>query len=211
MTADSSWLGQLALILALGIIPFLIISGTSFAKIAIVLSITKNALGAPGIPPASVITALAVVMTIFIMTPVINEIITLLSSITMPEKLNFNEIKIIYDTISDPIIDFLTRNTPGKEIDFFRQLAGQTSADQNSLRILLPAFASAELIEAFLMGVLIYVPFLTVDLIVANTLAAMGLQSMSPLTIAFPLKVLLFLSVDGWHLIVTALMISYGL
>lgn len=209
-TPDYSHLVTLALLAAL---PIILIICTSFAKVSVVLMIVRNALGADGIPPMPVITGLAVVLSIFIMTPVAQSMIALASSLPDPTggTLSFPYLKSTWETVSAPLLDFLLRNTPESEIGFFNGLAGLSPGSAPSLRVLLPAFASAELVEAFIIGLLVLIPFLVLDLIVATVLSAMGLQNLSPPIIAFPLKVLLFLAADGWHLLVTGLAVSYGM
>jgi type III secretion protein R len=177
-----SHLGTTAL---LALAPFAIIVGTSFAKIALVLNILRSALGAPGIPPASVITALAAVVSMFVMAPV--------------------------DAAAPPLVDFLELNTPSGEVDFFLGLGADRAAAEPGLSVLLPAFAVSEIVEAFLIGFLLFVPFLVIDLIVSNVLLALGMHMTSPAAIALPLKLLLFVAVDGWHVLVSGLVVSYGL
>ena len=218
MNGESTLFSHFGLTALVAIAPFAIIAGTSFAKIAVVLGLVRSALGAPGVPPASVITALAVVLSFGIMAPVASEMADAAEAATKPEALGtkpgdvlgIGEARALYDAVSPPMLDFLEANTPDGEVDFFRGLAADDTADARSVRVLLPAFALSEIVEAFLIGFLLLVPFLVVDLIVANTLLALGLQSMPPAAVSLPLKLLLFLAVDGWHVIVSGLAISYA-
>jgi type III secretion protein R len=218
VSGDSTLFSHLGLTALLAIAPFAIIAGTSFAKIAVVLGLVRSALGAPGVPPASVITALAAVLSFGIMAPVAAEMADAAEAAAKPEALaagagdalGIGEARALYGAISPPMLDFLEANTPDGEIDFFRGLAADGAADARSVRVLLPAFALSEIVEAFLIGFLLLVPFLVVDLIVANALLALGLQSMPPAAVSLPLKLLLFLAVDGWHVLVSGLAISYA-
>jgi len=218
VNGESTLFSHFGLTALVAIAPFAIIAGTSFAKIAVVLGLMRSALGAPGVPPASVITALAAVLSLGIMAPVVSEMADAAETAAIPEvpgsmpkdALGIGEARALYDAVSPPLLDFLEANTPDGEIDFFRSLSADGDAEARSVRVLLPAFAVSEIIEAFLIGFLLLVPFLVVDLIVANTLLALGLQSMPPAAVALPLKLLLFLAVDGWHLLVSGLAISYA-
>ena len=217
MSGDSTLFSHLGLTALLAIAPFAIIAGTSFAKIAVVLGLVRSALGAPGVPPASVITALAAVLSFGIMAPVAAEMADAAESSVAAappaaaDPLGIGEARALYDAVSPPMIDFLAANTPDAEVDFFRDLQADGSApDPRSVRVLLPAFALSEIVEAFLIGFLVLVPFLVVDLVVANALLALGMQSLPPAAVSLPLKLLLFLAVDGWHLLVSGLAISYA-
>jgi len=214
VSGDASWLNHLGLTALLALAPFAIIAGTSFAKIAVVLSMMRSALGAPGVPPASVVTALAAVLSIGIMAPVATEMAdaAALAAEKAPveDALGIAEARAVYEAVSPPLLDFLDANTPTSEIDFFRDLVGADAGEARSLRVLLPAFALSEMMEAFLIGFLLLVPFLVVDLIVANVLLALGLQSMPPVAVSLPLKLLLFLAADGWRVLVSGLVVSYA-
>jgi type III secretion protein R len=217
--APGAFASHLGVTFALALLPVVVIAGTCFAKIAVVLNIARSAFGAPGVPPASVLTALAAVMSLFVMAPVTAEIAAALERLPPADgsvaaggdRFGIAEARALYDTAAPPLIDFLERNTPPSEIDFFRSLSPEPAADSGrSLSLLLPAFAVAELIEAFWMGVLLLLPFLVIDLVVSNTLLGLGLHGLSPTTVSLPLKLLLFVAVDGWHLLVSGLVVSYG-
>lgn len=215
MTADSSWLSNLGPTALLAALPFVVIVGTSFAKVAVVLGFTRSALGAPGVPPVSVMTALAAVVSLFVMAPVVSDIAAGLEEGTanMDEQpddaLGIARARVVYEAGAPPLLSFLDANTPDEDIEFFSDLA-QEPADRGSVRILLPAFALSEIKEAFLIGFLVFVPFLVIDLIVGNTLQALGMHMTSPAAIALPFKLLLFVSVDGWELLVNGLVVTYG-
>lgn len=198
----------------LAVVPILIITATSFIKISIVLAILRSALGAPGVPPTVVLTALAAVLTLFIMAPVGQEMIDAVDGVDLsrtqdPDALGIRRARAVFQTASPPLKDFLMANTPQTEVAFFRDLA-KDKPDPDGFRVLLPAFATAEIIEAFLMGVLVFLPFFIVDLIVGAVLLAVGMHMLSPTAVSLPLKLLLFVAVDGWHIILSGLLINYA-
>jgi type III secretion protein R len=215
-TAASPLLGHLGIAAALAFLPFLVIAGTSFIKISLVLAILRSALGAPGVPPTSVITALAAVLSMFVMAPVGAEIAQALeaadpAAMAAKDAFGLGEVRALYETASPPLLDFLRLNTPASETQFFSSLIGAVPSPEPGLRILLPAFAVGEIVEAFLIGFLVFVPFLVIDLIVANTLLALGMHMMSPTAISLPLKLLLFVAVDGWHILLSGLLVNYSM
>jgi len=213
---SGGWLEHLGVTALVALAPFAIIAGTSFAKIALVLNILRSALGAPGIPPASVITALAAVVSMFVMAPVATEMAdsVQLSAAALPDPgadpLGLGEARALYDAASPPLVEFLEANTAPDEVEFFAGLSADPAAAEPGLSVLLPAFAVGEIIEAFLIGFLLFVPFLVIDLIVANVLQALGMHMTAPATVSLPLKLLLFVAVDGWHVLVSGLVVSYG-
>ncbi|MDD5305772.1 MAG: EscR/YscR/HrcR family type III secretion system export apparatus protein [Deltaproteobacteria bacterium] len=212
--APSPWIEHLGVTALLILVPFVIIAGTSFAKIALVLGILRSALGAPGVPPASVLTAVSVVLSMFVMAPVASEISTSLPTASpaaaAPDPYGIAEARVLYDAASPPLVRFMEANTPRSEIDFFLGLAGEPKGAKPSFTTLLAAFTVNEIAEAFLIGFLVFLPFLVVDLIVANVLLALGLQAMSPTSVSLPLKLLLIVSVGGWRVIASGLVVGYG-
>jgi type III secretion protein R len=216
--SDSGVLGHLGLTALVAMAPFAIIAGTSFAKIAVVLGLMRSALGAPGVPPASVITALAAVLSIGVMAPVAAEMADAAAAVPRApaaaagaDALGIGEARALYDAVSPPLLDFLEANAPDGEVEFFRGLAADGGdADPRSMRVLLPAFALSEIAEAFLIGVLLLIPFVVIDLITGNVLLALGLNALPPAAVSLPLKLMLFLAVDGWHVLVSGLVISYA-
>ncbi len=193
-------------------IPVLIAAGTSFLKISIVLGMMRSAIGAQDVPPSIVIYALSAVLTMFVMAPIAEESFIAVESTqnsSYNEPLSFERVKVIYEAAAPPLINFLKVNTSDSEKAFYMDLT-DGNADENSLRILLPAFATNELVEAFLIGFLIFLPFLVVDLIVSVTLAALGLNMLSPITVSLPIKLLLLIAADGWHVILNGLLVNYG-
>lgn len=212
----SSLLSHLGVALGLALLPILVVAATSFVKIALVLAILRSALGAPGVPPTSVLTAFAAVLTLFIMAPVGNEMLSAIeaepppAAAHPPDPYGFDEARALLAAASPPLAGFLRANTPDGEIAFFNDLAGLPPAEEPAFRVLLPAFATGEIAEAFFIGFLVFLPFLVIDLVVAATLAAAGMPALSPAAVALPLKLLLFVVVDGWHLIVAGLVTNYA-
>jgi type III secretory pathway component EscR len=195
----------------LAALPLLAIAATSFIKIAVVLAILRQALGAPSVPPTSVLTALAAVLSYFVMAPVASDV--LLALATLPQAgtdaLGLGTARSTLDVAVPPIVEFLRANTPDDEVAFFCDLAGTSCGPEPSLRFLLPAFVLTEIGKAFMIGCLAYLPFLVVDLLVSASLLAMGMTSLSPHSVALPLKLLLFVAVDGWRLLFSALLVGY--
>ena len=221
--ASPTAIHQLASITALALLPYAIMLITSYIKIIIVLSLLRNALGVQQSPPNQVLTGIALLMTIYVMFP------TMLAmygasedyiSKQAPQALFSSEsaghlIKVI-DLSKEPMRDFLQRNTIGKHITSFYQLAYRSFPEdfRQDLKpadfiILIPAFITSQLKAAFETGVLIYLPFFVIDLVTSNILLAMGMMMLSPLTIALPLKLLLIVMVDGWTLIIQGLVLSF--
>ena len=212
---SSSFLANFGVTAAVAFIPFIAIAGTSFIKIALVLAILRSALGSPGIIPAPILTALAAILSLFVMVPVGAAMVSALESVSTSTQVasdpfGLKQARLLYDAVSPPLIEFLKVNTPASEINYFSELAGASASQEPGLRILLPAFAVGEVAEAFVIGFLIFVPFLVIDLIVTNTLLSLGMQTLSPMAISLPLKLLLFTVVDGWHILLDGLMVSYG-
>lgn len=215
--------GPVSLLLVLGAIslaPFLLIMLTSFVKIAVVLSIVRNAFGAQQIPPNAVVTGLAFVLTIFVMTPVAEQVYdaTRLEGQRSPRIFSEGSVEALIGAAAEgkePVRAFLDRHTHDRERALFAGLARRLADDSakvidpSSFQVLIPAFVISELKEAFQIGFIVFIPFLIIDMVVANILLALGMFMLSPTTIALPFKILLFVLVDGWFLIVQALVLGY--
>jgi len=213
----------ISLLLVLGAItlgPFLLIMLTSFVKIAVVLSIVRNAFGTQQIPPNQVVTGLALVLTIFVMTPVGEQIYdaTRLDGQRTARIFSEHNVEALLDATQEgkePVRTFLDRHTHARERALFVDLAGRLAddparvVDSRSFQVLIPAFVISELKEAFQIGFLVFLPFLVIDMVVANILLGLGMMMLSPTTIALPFKILLFVLVDGWFLIVQGLVLGY--
>lgn len=218
-----SLISELAVVTGLAILPFAVMLLTSYVKIVIVLSLLRNALGVQQSPPNQVLNGIALLMTIYVMFPTglamynaaskqINDKppSVLISSEGSQYLLN------IVDAGKGPLRDFLQRNTIGKHMTSFYQLAYRsfpeeyrTSLKNTDFIVLIPAFITSQLKAAFEIGVLIYLPFFVIDLVTSNILLAMGMMMLSPLTIALPLKLLLIVMVDGWTLIIQGLVLTF--
>lgn len=214
---------ELAVLAGLSILPFAIMLLTSFVKIVVVLSLLRNALGVQQTPPNQVLNGIALLMTIYVMFPTGLAMYNASSDYIHKEapKEIFSAptaafVVNVVDKAKEPLRSFLQRNTIGKHISSFYQLAYKsfpenfrTSLKPNDFVILIPAFITSQLKAAFEIGVLVYLPFFVIDLVTSNILLAMGMMMLSPLTIALPLKLLLLVMVDGWTVLVQGLVLSF--
>ena len=189
--------------------PSLIMLMTSFTRIVIVLGFVRTALGVPSAPANQLLIGLSLFLTFFIMAPVWQDIQEQALTPYMNEEINSNE---AMDRAVEPIRTFMLRQTRPGEVDFFLDLAGMgpTEVKDLPMRVVLPAFVVSELRTAFQMGFLIFIPFLVIDFLVASTLMSMGMMMMPPTMVALPLKLLLFVLVDGWQLVVRSLVQSFA-
>lgn len=207
---------QLAIFLGgLSLLPILLVITTAFLKIAVVLVITRNAMGVQQVPPNMALYGIALAATMFVMAPVFEE----MSVRIKDEPLSFNSYETIKSSVTNlagPLQQFMAKNTnPDTQTHLMgitKQLWPAKMADEaekNDLLISIPAFVLSELQAGFKIGFLIYVPFIVVDLIVSNLLLALGMQMVSPMTISLPLKILLFVLVDGWSRLLEGLFYTY--
>jgi type III secretion protein R len=209
---------------SLALVPFVLIMVTSFVKIAVVLSIIRQAIGTQQIPPTQVITGLSILMTVYIMMPVgldiyhrsQDKLIEMEIKTFDIEKLSPEELMEMSTTAQLPMRGFLMKHAHLKDRDMFYKLAwrmrvprDRASLTDQDFSVIVPAFVISELKEAFQIGFILFVPFLVVDMIVANILMALGMQMLSPTTISLPFKILLFVLVDGWYLISKGLIVAY--
>jgi type III secretion protein R len=204
-----------AILAALALVPFIAIMVTSFVKLAVVLTLIRNALGVQQSPPNAAIYGLSIILTIYIMAPVGISVWDAVKN----ENINFADREGLAKTVehaAEPFRQFLKKRAHQDEQDFFhrtlrdmwpKELADQIGAD--SYFILVPAFTVTELTTAFEIGFLIYLPFIAIDLIVSNILLAMGMMMVSPLTISLPFKLFLFVMVDGWSRLIHGLVLTY--
>jgi type III secretion protein R len=201
----------------LGLAPFLLMMTTSYVKIVVVVSLVRNALGVQQVPPAMVMNGLAIILSIFIMAPMAMNTVDLLQSTTIPENPTPAEIGTVLQTISPPLREFLAANADESVVrtlvNTAKRMWPQHLHDRispDNLFILVPAFTISELTKAFQIGFLLYLPFVTIDLIISNILLAMGMMMVSPMTISLPFKLLLFVTLDGWLKISQGLLLSYA-
>lgn len=199
----------LVILTVLTLAPAIIILMTSFTRIVIVLSFTRNALATQQTPPNQVLIGLALFLTFFIMAPVYSEI---KANALDPYLANSISQELAFEKAAKPIKDFMFRHTREKDLALFvnmSQMDRPTSQDDISLTVLIPAFVISELKTAFQMGFIIYIPFLVIDMVVASTLMSMGMFMLPPVMISLPFKLLLFVMVDGWYLVVKSLVESF--
>ncbi len=207
---------------ALGLAPFALMMVTSFVKISVVLSIVRSALGTQQIPPTQVITGLAIILTVYIMAPVGQAMFRAADAESVTQNGGLLDAKTVDTLITaagrakEPLRDFLMKKVTTKDRTLFYSLALKLRKPEDRLGIaerdfliLVPAFVVSELKEAFQIGFLLFVPFLVIDMVVANILLALGMQMLSPTTISMPFKLLLFVLVDGWYLIAKGLVVGY--
>ncbi|MEQ8222493.1 MAG: flagellar type III secretion system pore protein FliP [Candidatus Eremiobacterota bacterium] len=199
----------LAALSILTLAPYLLIMMTSFIRVAIVLSFIRSALGTQQVPPTQVLMGLAIFLTFFIMAPVGNKVNTEALQPFMKGEMQTAE---FVNTALEPIRDFMFRQVREKDLVLFIKLAQmkkpKTKADV-PIHVLIPAFMISEIKTAFEIGFAIYIPFLVVDMVVSSVLMSMGMFMLSPMTISMPFKLLLFVMVDGWGIIIESLVKSF--
>lgn len=194
----------------LSIIPVLLVMTTSFTRIIMVLSFVRNSLGTQQNPPNQVLIGLALFLTFFVMQPVYTDIYTDAIKPFQNEEISQQE---VFDRSEVRIKEFMYEQTRDKDVELFVDLADKRGAYESfedlPLTILTPAFIISELRIAFSIGFLIFIPFLIIDMAVASILMSMGMFMLSPVMISLPFKILLFVLVDGWYLVVESLMRSF--
>ena len=201
---------QILLIMtALSFIPAFVILMTSFTRIIIVFGLLRNALGTPSAPPNQVLLGLALFLTFFIMSPVIDKIYTEAYQPFSEDKISM---QVALEKGAQPLREFMLRQTREADLALFARLAntGELQGPEAvPMRILLPAYVTSELKTAFQIGFTIFIPFLIIDLVIASVLMALGMMMVPPATIALPFKIMLFVLVDGWQLLVSSLAQSF--
>lgn len=209
-TNVSTSIKLLLLLTVLSLAPSILILMTSFARIVIVLSFTRTALATQQMPPNQVIIGLALFLTFFIMAPTFQEVNEQALQPLFDEEIGLEE---AYERASMPFKEFMAKHTRQKDLELFleyNQAERPQSIEDISLTTLVPAFALSEIKTAFQMGFMIFIPFLVIDMIVASTLMAMGMMMLPPVMISLPFKILLFVLVDGWYLVMKSLLQSFN-
>jgi type III secretion protein R len=206
-------------VVSLALAPFVAVMVTSFTKIVVVLSLLRNALGLQQVPPNVVINGLAIILSIYIMYPVLLDSYGSISQHagTAPQQKSMDAKQLIelIGTGKEPLRAFLIKHSNEGERAFFLHTARQLLPKDPSLIggddfvVVIPAFTVTELTVAFQIGFLIFLPFLVIDLIVANILLALGMMMLSPTTVSLPFKLMLFVSLDGWARLVHGLVLTY--
>ena len=199
----------LALMTTLTLLPSMLLMMTSFVRIIIVLSLLRQALGTGQTPPNTVLVGLALFLTFFIMSPVFDDIYQNALSPYMNEKMSFEK---ALAKAEAPVRQFMMLQTREDDITMFMQIAQKrdvVSAEDVPFTTLMPAFITSELKSAFMIGFMIYIPFVVIDLVVASVLMSMGMMMLSPMIISMPFKLMLFVLVDGWTLLMGSLASSF--
>lgn len=200
----------LALMTLMGFLPAMVILMTSFTRIVIVMSILRQAMGLQQTPSNQVIIGISLFLTFFIMSPVFNEINDKALQPYLNEQISARD---AFDSAQGPIRTFMLKQTRMKDLESFVEIAGIEADDPNNvpLSVLIPSFVTSELKTAFQIGFMLFLPFLIIDLVVASILMAMGMMMLSPMIVSLPFKLMLFVLVDGWNLILSTLAGSFAL
>jgi flagellar biosynthetic protein FliP len=206
----SGTLRILLILTAISIAPLLLVTITSFTRILIVLHFTRQALNTQSAPPNQVLIAISLFLTFYIMQPIFSEIYTEAIVPYDAGEIDFNE---AIETAMEPMRTFMFEQTQVKDLDVFMQISNTawdgTSQDQVPTSVLIPSFIVSELRTAFIIGFLIYVPFIVIDMVVASVLMSMGMMMLPPTTISMPFKILLFVLADGWNLVIVNLVRTF--
>ncbi|MCG9554152.1 flagellar type III secretion system pore protein FliP [Vibrio sp. Isolate31] len=200
----------LALMTILGFLPAMVILMTSFTRIVVVMSILRQAMGLQQTPSNQVIIGIAIFLTFFIMSPVINQVNEQAVQPYLNEQISARQ---AFDVAQEPIKSFMLKQTRIKDLETFVEISGAevTNPEDVSMAVLIPAFITSELKTAFQIGFMLFLPFLIIDLVVASVLMAMGMMMLSPMIVSLPFKLMLFVLVDGWNLILSTLAGSFAL
>jgi len=194
----------------LSLVPAIMLTTTSFTKILVVLGLTRNALGLQQIPPNQVLAGLALFLSLFIMAPVLSE----MNDVGLQPYLDGEKTQSqAWDDGIEPLRDFMLGQTGDSELALLTEVADRPrpeTRDDVAMSTLVPAFVLSELKQAFIIGFVIFIPFLVIDIVVAAALMSLGMMMMPPVMVSLPFKLLLFVMVDGWGLIVRSLVSSYS-
>ena len=207
-TATARIFSVLALITVLSLAPSIVIMMTSFTRLIVVFSITRSALATNGTPPNMVLIALALFMTVFIMSPTFEKSWEQGIKPIIDEKIEMVD---GLEKASLPLKEFMVKNTREKDLQLFSDLAKEKPKEikDASLKITIPAFMISELRRAFEIGFLIYVPFLIIDMVIASVLMSMGMMMLPPSVLSLPFKIIFFVMIDGWHMLSGSLINSF--
>ncbi len=199
----------------LGLLPFIAVMVTSFTKIVVVLSLLRNALGVQQIPPNMVLNGLAIILSVYVMYPVGQQISQGLAGQENIAQSTDTMLQAA-EVAKEPLKAFLLKHSDEKERQFFLDTLNRmvepdnvTSVSATDLIVLIPAFTVSELTDAFQIGFLIFLPFIIIDLVIANILMAMGMMMLSPTVVSLPFKLLLFVIIEGWAKLAHGLVLSY--
>jgi type III secretion protein R len=214
-TSGGELLPLLIIIMAIGLVPFVAMMVTSYTKIVVVLGLLRNALGVQQVPPNMVLNGIAIIVSAYIMAPLGMDAFDKVRAegLATTSAAQFGQ---VLEAAQDPVRKFLEKHAQPREKAFFLKSAAAVWPPERAkalraddLIVLAPAFTLSELTAAFRIGFLIYLAFVVVDLIVANVLLAIGLSQVTPTQVAIPFKLLLFVVLDGWSMLVHGLVMSY--
>ncbi|HVS53695.1 MAG TPA: flagellar type III secretion system pore protein FliP [Opitutaceae bacterium] len=209
-TGEVSVALQILIIMTLlSVAPSIVLLMTSFTRIVIVLGFVRTALGTPSAPSNQIIVGLSLFLTFFLMGPVFDRVNNEALRPYLDGKITSVE---ALDRATVPLKQFMLKQTRTRDVEYFLELGGfgPTAVKDLPMRVVIPAFVISELQTAFQMGFLLFLPFLVIDFLVSSVLMALGMMMMPPMTVALPLKLLLFVLVDGWHLVVRSLVTSFA-
>ncbi|WP_062105065.1 flagellar type III secretion system pore protein FliP [Bacillus niameyensis] len=198
------------LLTVLSIAPGILILMTSFTRIIIVLSFVRTSLATQQMPPNQVLVGLALFLTFFVMAPTFSQVNQEALTPLFNDEINLEE---AYDRAAIPFKEFMSKYTRQKDLELFlsySQTERPESINDIPLTALVPAFALSEMKTAFQIGFMIFIPFLVIDMVVASILMSMGMMMLPPVMISLPFKILLFVLVDGWYLVIQSLLQSFG-
>ncbi len=205
----------LVIAFAIGLLPFVAMMVTSYTKIVVVLGLLRNALGVQQVPPNMVLNGVAIIVSAYIMAPVAMESFDAMKAQGFANT-SAGQIGQVIDVAKEPVRKFLAKHAQLREKEFFLKSAAQVWPPERArelkvddLIVLAPAFTLSELTAAFKIGFLIYLSFIVVDLIIANVLLALGLSQVTPTQVAIPFKLLLFVVLDGWSMLMHGLILTY--
>ena len=196
----------------ISVAPFMLLMMTCFTRIIIVFSFLRNALGLQQSPPNQVLIGLALFISFFIMQPVLSQIN---ETALQPYNQGVIETQEFMDRAAVPLKEFMLKQTTAKEVEMYKGLSqdpaiAEMAPEELPLHVVVPAFMTSELKRAFLIGFLLFIPFLVIDLIVASTLMSMGMIMLPPVMISLSFKIMLFVVVDGWGLLIKTLIMTYN-
>ena len=200
----------LLLLTSLSFLPALVLMMTSFTRIIIVFSLLRHALGTQTSPPNQVLVGLALFLTFFIMAPVGERIYAEAYVPLSENRISFPQ---ALETGAVPLRSFMLKQVRDADLATFTKIAKQpvpAKTEDIPMRVLIPAFVTSELKTAFQIGFIVFIPFLIIDMVVASVLMSMGMMMMSPVIVALPFKIMLFVLVDGWNLLIGSLVLSFG-
>ena len=211
--SDQNVIDIIILLTVLSLIPSLVIMTTAFTRIVIVLSFLRSAIGTQQAPPNQVLIGMALILTLFVMSPTLNEINEVAYQPYTEKKITQEE---CLQKAQVPIKQFMLKQTKNSDLKLFMEMSETTleegkDSTELPLLVIIPSFVTSELKRAFLIGFLLFIPFLIIDMIVASTLMSMGMMMLPPSMISLPFKLLLFVLVDGWGLLFSSLVSSFNL